>query len=128
MRRNRFPILAILACAGALAMALASAGYSSSGKGKRAQGDPLCSASPSPVTVGRPFTLRASGLPTSGAVWLIVQTPSGTGSVTQVYVDGDGNWTGTEVASSAGTWTYTFSGLMVNNKYGAVSTCAIGVS
>jgi hypothetical protein len=85
--------------------------------------DPSCSASPYPVAVGQSFTISASGLPTVDPVWLIVQPPSGDSTVSEVYVNPDGTWSGSEVANQAGTWTYTYSGLMQNRKYGAVATC-----
>lgn len=85
--------------------------------------DPPCSANPNPVAVGQSFTLSASQLPTVDPVWLIVQPPTGTSTVSEISVGLDGTWSGTPVANEAGTWTYTFSGLMKNKKYGTVATC-----
>jgi hypothetical protein len=45
-----------------------------------------------------------------------------------VYVSSDGTWTGTDAATAAGTWSYTFSGVLLNNKYGTVSSCSVQVS
>jgi hypothetical protein len=85
--------------------------------------DPPCSANPNPVAVGQSFTLSASGLPTVDPVWLIIQPPTGSSTVSEISVSPDGTWSGAPVAEEAGTWTYTFSGLMKNKKYGTVATC-----
>jgi hypothetical protein len=62
-----------------------------------------------------------------GQVWLIVTPPSGSSSVSEVYVNPDGTWTGTASGYIAGTWSYTFSGMMWNNKYGTVASCTVQV-
>ena len=87
--------------------------------------DPSCTASPNEVAVGQTFALSATALPTTDPVWLIVQRPSGDGTVSQVYVNPDGTWSGSEVANQSGTWTYSFSGLMNNKKYGTVEACSV---
>jgi hypothetical protein len=109
----------------AIAALLAFAGAAYAGHGPLPNHDPSCTASPSSVGVGQAFTLSATALPTTDPVWLIVQPPSGTGSVSAVYVNADGTWSGREVANQSGTWTFSFSGLMNNNKYGTVETCSV---
>ena len=104
------------------------AGVSYAGRGPLPKHDPPCTVNPNPAAVGQAYTVSASGLPTTDPVWLISQAPNGSSTVSEVYVSSDGSWSGARVADQAGTWTYTFSGLMANNKYGAVSTCTEQVS
>lgn len=118
----RHSTVAFAAVATAL-FAFAGAGYA--GHGPLPNHDPACTASPSPVVVGQPFTLSATALPTTDPVWLIVQPPSGNSTVGVVYVNSDGIWSGPEVANQSGMWTYSFSGLMNNKKYGTVETCSV---
>jgi hypothetical protein len=121
-RRSWGSVLVVL---GAL-FVFAGAGYA--GHGPLPNHDPACTSSANPAVVGQSFTLSATALPTTDPVWLIVQTPSGNSTVSQVYVNADGSWSGSEVANQAGAWTYTFSGLMNNNKYGAVEACTVQAS
>jgi hypothetical protein len=93
------------------------------------KGDPPCTTTPSTATVDSSVTLSATGLPTVDPVWLIVQPPSGVGSVSEAIVDqSTGTWSGSEFVNQAGTWTFTFSGLLWNNKYGAVASCSLLVT
>jgi hypothetical protein len=112
----------------ALGAVLSFAGTGYAGHGPLPNHDPACTANPNPAAVGQAFTLSASALPTTDPVWLIVQPPSGHGTVSQVYVSPDGTWSGSEVGNQSGTWTYTFSGLMNNKKYGAVEFCSVQVN
>jgi hypothetical protein len=121
-RSRRAPAIALVVSAVAV---LALAGTGLAGHGPLPNHDPACTANPSPATVGQAFTLSATSLPTTDPVWLIVQTPSGNSTVSEVYVGADGTWSGSEVANQAGTWTYSFSGLMNNNKYGTVELCTV---
>ncbi len=90
--------------------------------------DPPCSINPSPAALNQTFTISASGLPTVDPVWLISSPPSGSSSVSEVYVNADGTWTGTASGNLRGTWTYSFSGMLSNNKYGTVASCSVQVS
>jgi hypothetical protein len=91
--------------------------------------DPPCSISPSPATTDSVLTLSATDLPSVGPVWLIVQPPSGGPTVSEVYVDqSSGTWSGTEFVHEVGTWTYSFSGMLTNYKYGTVSSCSVEVT
>lgn len=110
----------------ASAALFASVGYA--GRGPLPHHDPPCTVNPSPAAVGQIYTVSASELPTTDPVWLITDAPDGSGTVAAVYVNSDGSWTGTRSSNQAGTWTYTFSGLMTNKKYGAVATCSVEVS
>lgn len=107
---------------------LAFAGTGLAGHGPLPNHDPACTADPSSVSAGQWFTLSATALPTTDPVYLIVQPPSGNSTVSRVVVNPDGSWTSMEVATQAGTWTYSFSGLMNNNKYGTVETCTLQAS
>lgn len=100
-----------------------NSGAGGSGGSGSGQADPSCSAAPNPAGVGQSFVLSASGLPTADSVWLLVYPPSGDATVSQVYVNADGSWSATEVANQTGMWTYVFSGLMANNRYGTVASC-----
>jgi hypothetical protein len=86
-----------------------------------------CTISASTVALGDAYTVRAAGLPTMAPVYLIVAPPGDASTVSEVYVSSTGSWTGTEASNLAGTWTYTFSGLMPNNKYGTVASCSVQV-
>jgi hypothetical protein len=109
-----------------LIAALASTAYAA--HGPLPNHDPPCTASLDSVAVGQVFTLSATELPTTDPVWLIVQPPSGNGTVSPVYVNADGTWSGSQVATQSGTWTYLFSGLMNNKKYGTVEACSVQAS
>src|SRR6266852_2901026 len=89
--------------------------------------DPVCTITPSAVGAYQTFTISAAALPTTDPVYLIATPPSGNGSVTPVYPNSDGSWSGSESASQPGTWTYTFSGMLGHNKYGAVESCSVQV-
>lgn len=124
MVRSIAPRIVAVALAGvALVAVFAGTGYAG-----RGHGDPSCTANPNPVAVGQSFTLSAIGLPTTDPVYLIVQSPSGGSSVQALaWLGPNGSWSATEADSEAGLWTYTFSGLMQNKKYGAVATCTVRV-
>ena len=124
MTRRTAAAYAVAALIVLVAAVYAGVGLAAPGGGKgRGNADPSCSANPNPAAVGQSFALGATGLPTSDSVWLITQPPSGSSTVSAVYVNPDGTWSGSETANQSGTWTYTFSGLLSNNKYGAVATC-----
>jgi hypothetical protein len=86
-----------------------------------------CTISAGTVALGDAYTVRAAGLPTTAPVYLLVAPPGSASTVSEVYVSATGAWAGTEASSLAGTWTYTFSGLMPNNKYGTVASCSVQV-
>lgn len=116
------------AAATVFAALLVFAGVGYAGHGPLPNHDPACTSSANPAVVGQAFTLSATELPTTDPVWLIVTTPSGSGSVSEVYVNADGSWSGSEVANQPGAWTYSFSGLMNNRKYGTVESCTVQVN
>jgi len=118
------PLVALFAIVALLGFA--GAGYA--GHGPLPNHDPACTATPNPATVGAMFTLSAAALPTIDPVWLITQGPDGSSTVSPAYVNSDGSWSGHEIANQGGTWTYTFSGLMNNKKYGAVEACSVQVN
>jgi hypothetical protein len=90
-------------------------GSASAAKGGRHQQDPACSVSPNPAAVGTPYVLSATGIPSGIAVNLWVTNPSGQTSGSPLGSTGDGTFDMIESSSSAGTWTYTFSGPTKNN-------------
>ena len=87
------------------------------------QSDPSCTVAPNPATLGQSVVVSASGLPTADSVWSLTYPPSGDPTVSQVYVNADGSWSGTSYVNQSGRWTYVFSGLLLSNKYGTVASC-----
>src|SRR6266853_4255137 len=74
-----------------------------------------CSISPSPVTVGQPYTVSVSGLSLDTPDYLFILPPQKAGYSgaleQQVFPDANGNWSGTFVADDpddVGKWTYEF--------------------
>jgi len=92
--------------------------------------DPPCSINPSPVAVGQSYLLSASGLPTGTPVNLWVTDPSGHTSGSPLGGTGDGTFNMNESSSSAGTWTYTFSGPTKNNPDATAvyASCSVDAS
>jgi hypothetical protein len=126
MFRSITPRHLVVAVIVASTVVFAGVGYAA--RGPLPQHDPPCTINPSPAAVGQMYAVSATELPTTAPVWLITGRPDGSSTVSQVYVDSDGSWTGPRSSDQAGAWTYTFSGLMANKKYAAVSTCSVEVS
>jgi hypothetical protein len=93
-----------------------------------AQHDGSCSINPNPATLNQSYTISATNLPTVDPVWLIANSPTGDSTVSPVAVNPDGTASVTTSSAVAGTWTYDFSGLQTNNKYGTVASCAMSMS
>ena len=74
-----------------------------------------CSVNPSSAAVDQTYVVSASGLPTDTAVNLWVTDPSGVTNGSPLGSTPDGTFAMNESSSSAGTWTYTFSGPTKNN-------------
>jgi hypothetical protein len=90
-----------------------------------------CSISPNPSSLSAAYTISATGLPTIDPTYLIVYPPTGGGHYYGQYpllVNSGGSWSGNDSANQTGTWTYVFSGLLVNKRYGTVATCSVQVS
>jgi hypothetical protein len=105
---------------------IAGTAFAAAHRGPKA--DPPCSVNPSPAVVGEPYIVSTNGLPTATPVYLIVQPPAAMSTSSPVDVSADGTWVGTEFANEPGTWTYTFSGVLSNHKYGTVSSCSVLVN
>lgn len=90
----------------------------------------VCSINPSPASVNQSYTISASGLPTKDSNWLLTYPPSGQANATvePVYVSSTGTWSGTKSANATGVWTYVFSGLLKNHKYGTVAECSVQIN
>ncbi len=86
--------------------------------------DPPCSISPSPAAVGQTYVVSVSGLPTSTAINLWVTDPSGQTTGSPLGSTPDGTFNLNESSSSAGTWTYAFSGPTKNNTV-VYATCSV---
>ena len=86
--------------------------------------DPPCVINPSPAPVGSPYTVSASGLPTGTAINLWVTTPAGVTSGSPLGSTPDGTFNLQESSSSAGTWTYVFTGPTGHNMQ-TYATCSI---
>ncbi len=90
-----------------------------------AKKDPPCSISPSPAAVGQTYVVSTSGLPTGTAVNLWVTDPSGNTTGSPLGSTPDGSFNLNESSSSAGKWTYTFSGPTKNNNTAIYSSCSV---
>jgi hypothetical protein len=124
MLRNHALSTVLLALATMIVAISAGVAYGAPGTGRgHGNADPSCSANPDPVARGQAFTLSAVGLPTVDSVWLIAQSPTGSSTVSLIFVNPDGSWSNSEASDQSGQWTYTFSGVLANKKYGAVATC-----
>jgi hypothetical protein len=126
-------IIAVLALAIA-APAIAGKGGNGGGNGHgNGGGSPTapsssCSVNPGSVAVGDWYVVSASGLPTDTAVNLWVTDPSG-GTVGRPLGSApDGTFNLNESSSSAGVWTYTFSGPTKTNNTAVYATCSVTAS
>ncbi len=108
----------------ALTAVIATAAFA----GRPAKKDPPCSINPSPVSVGQTYVVSASGLPIGTAVNLWVTDPSGNTSGSPLGSTPDGSFNLNESSSSAGKWTYTFSGPTKNNNTTMYSSCSVDAS
>lgn len=95
------------------------------GGGSPTQSDPSCSVSPGSVAVGDWYVVSASGLPTDTAVNLWVTDPSGSTVGRPLGSAPDGTFNLSESSSSAGTWTYTFSGPTKTNNTAVYASCLV---
>jgi hypothetical protein len=87
--------------------------------------DPPCTINPSSVAVGDVYVVTATGLPMLSAVNLWVTDPSGTTTGSPLGSTPDGTFALNESSSSAGTWTYVFSGPTKNNGMLIYATCSV---
>ena len=85
---------------------------------------PKCWVSPNPVAVGQTYVVSAGGLPTGTAINLWVTDPSGNTSGSPLGSTPDGTFNLEESSSSAGTWTYAFSG-PVKKHMSPYATCSV---
>jgi hypothetical protein len=107
-------ILVTVAALAVAAPAIADKGGKPHG-GNSTSSDPSCSVDPNSVAVGDTYVLSASGLPTGVAINLWVTDPNGNTSGSPLGSTPDGTFAMNESSSSAGPWTYTFSGPTKNN-------------
>jgi hypothetical protein len=89
--------------------------------------DPSCSISPSTADIGQVYVVSASGLPTSTAINLWVTDPNGNTTGSPLGSAPTGTFNLNESSSSAGTWTYTFSGPTKKNPSttAVYATCSV---
>ena len=87
--------------------------------------EPPCSISPNPAAVGAVYVVSATGLPALSAINLWVTDPSGNTTGSPLGSTPDGTFALNESSSSAGTWTYMFSGPTKNNNTQIYSTCSV---
>lgn len=90
--------------------------------------DPPCSISPGLVAVGQTYVVSVSGLPTGSAVNLWVTSPDGTTTGSPLGSTPDGTFNLNESSSSAGTWSYAFSGPTKTNNTLIYATCSVTAS
>jgi len=96
--------------------------------GRPPKKDPPCSVNPNPVSVGQTYVVSASGLPLDTALNLWVTDPSGKTWGSPLGSTPDGSFNLNESSSSAGTWTYMFSGPTKNNNTTVYSSCSVNAS
>jgi hypothetical protein len=89
--------------------------------------DPPCTISPSPAAVGQTYVVSVSGLPTGTAINLWVTAPDGTTTGSPLGSTPDGTFALNESSSSAGQWTYAFSGPTKQHTV-VYSTCSVTAS
>jgi len=118
-------VVAIAVASPALA-GKAGGGHGGGGGGNTTQ-SASCSVNPSSVAVGANYVVSASGLPIDSAINLWVTGPSGSSIGSALGSTADGTANLSESASSAGTWTYTFSGPTKNNMatMPVYATCSV---
>jgi hypothetical protein len=95
--------------------------------GRGAKHDPPCSINPSPALVGESYVVSASGIPTGTAVNLWVTDPNGVTVGSPLGSTPDGTFNLVESGTSAGVWSYTFSGPTKQNTV-VYSTCSVQVN
>jgi hypothetical protein len=118
-RRVRFALVAGIV----LALVTAATSYARSPR----HSDPACSINPSPAAVGQIYVVSVSGLPTDTAINLWVTDPSGNTVGRPLGSTPDGTYNLNESSSSAGTWTYAFSGPVKQNTV-IYSSCSVAAS
>jgi hypothetical protein len=102
-------------------------GGNSGGNAGSQQANPTCSVDPASVDVGQTYVVSASGLPTETAINLWVTDSDGVTAGSPLGSTPDGTFALNESSSSAGTWTYTFSGPTKNNagSTAVYATCSV---
>ena len=105
----------------------AGGGGSGGGGGNPTQSDPSCSVSSTSVAVGDWYVVSASGLPTGVAINLWVTDGNGNTTGSPLGSTPDGTFNLNESSSSAGQWSYTFSGPTKNNPAttSVYATCSV---
>ena len=89
--------------------------------------DPPCTITPAAVAVGQTYVVSVSGLPALSAINLWVTTPGGVTSGSPLGSTPNGSFNLDESSSSAGTWTYAFSGPTGHNMQ-VYATCSVTAS
>jgi hypothetical protein len=117
-------VLAAVTASVLMVSAAASAQADPHNGGGPHKSDPTCSIIPKLAAVGQVYVVSASGLPALSAVNLWVTDPSGTTTGSPLGSTPDGTFALTESSSSAGTWTYVFSGPTKNNMQ-IYATCSL---
>ena len=91
------------------------------------QGASACTLGPNPGVVAQPFTMRATGLPTSAPVYVFLAEPNRRDYrywQFPLHVATDGSWQGSDTADSAGIWAYFFVSPTAHGRYRMVASCA----
>jgi hypothetical protein len=117
-------VLAAVTASILMVSAAASAQADPHNGGGRHKSDPTCGISPNPAAVGEFYVVSATGLPILSAINLWVTDPSGNTTGSPLGSTPDGTFALNESSSSAGTWTYVFSGPTKNNMQ-IYATCSV---
>ena len=99
-----------------------------SGGGGGHRNDPPCVISPSAVVVGQVYVVSVSGLPTGTAINLWVTDPNGSTTGSPLGSTPDGSFNLDESSSSAGMWTYAFSGPTKQQNTTVYATCSVSAA
>jgi hypothetical protein len=94
-----------------------------------ARKDPACTVNPSPALVGQTYTVSVAGLPANTPVYLWTTNVLG-GTISSVLLGttSTGSFNLAESASSAGTWSYQFTGTPKTKNTAIYATCSVSVS
>lgn len=109
------------------AMLFATAGIGSASARKGSSGA-TCSVTPALATVGVPYTVSVSGLPTGSPIYLWISNISGDLTTTYLGTTSTGSFTLTESASSIGMWSYQFTGPQKSSNTAIYATCSVSVN
>lgn len=113
-----------------LAVAVAMMLFGAMGAGAQAakRSSASCTVTPNQVAVGQTYTVSASGLPSGSPIYLWI-TDAHNATITSTYLGttSTGSFTLSESSSSAGIWSYQFTGPTKASNTPIYATCSLTV-